>query len=84
MTYVITSACIGEKARECLMVCPVDCIYDAGEHYVVDPSVCIDCGSCKDACPVQAVYRDDELPAGLEHFLGINSAHFLQQNKTGS
>ena len=28
MTYTIIEACIGEKDRSCIDVCPVDCIHD--------------------------------------------------------
>ena len=37
MTYVITEPCIGTKDQSCVEVCPVDCIYDAGDHFMINP-----------------------------------------------
>jgi ferredoxin len=39
----------------------------------IDPQTCIDRGACADACPVEAIYAEDELPGGLERFTGINA-----------
>ncbi|HET9927427.1 MAG TPA: ferredoxin, partial [Rubrobacter sp.] len=47
MTYVITEPCIGTKDQSCVEVCPVDCIYDAGDHFMINPEECIDCGACE-------------------------------------
>lgn len=61
MAFVITAPCILEKAAECLDVCPVDCIVLGEDQYFIDPSLCIDCGACETACPVEAIYHEDEL-----------------------
>lgn len=61
MTFVITSPCIGEKAADCVTVCPVDCIVEGEEQFYIDPSVCIECGACETACPVEAIFHVDEL-----------------------
>jgi formate hydrogenlyase subunit 6/NADH:ubiquinone oxidoreductase subunit I len=34
---MITEACIGTKDQSCVEVCPVDCIYDAGDHFMINP-----------------------------------------------
>ncbi|HEY4684718.1 MAG TPA: ferredoxin family protein, partial [Dehalococcoidia bacterium] len=65
MTYVITEACIGTKDRSCVDVCPVDCIHDEGEIdplLYIDPDECIDCGACEPACPVSAIFAEDDVP----------------------
>ena len=69
MTYVITEACI--QAAMCASVCPVDCIYDAGDHFIINPEECIDCGLCDPECPVDAIYPDYQLPdeTGVPHRL---------------
>jgi NAD-dependent dihydropyrimidine dehydrogenase PreA subunit len=54
MTYVITEPCIGTKDQSCVEVCPVDCIYDAGDQFLINPEECIDCGACEPECPVEA------------------------------
>lgn len=61
MAYVITSACITEKASDCVLVCPVDCIEEGEDQYFIDPDVCIDCGACVAACPVEAIYHEEDL-----------------------
>jgi len=61
MTFVVTEACIKCKLTDCVEVCPVDC------------DECIDCTLCEPECPVEAIYSEDELPAGQEHFLELNT-----------
>ncbi|MDQ0176530.1 4Fe-4S dicluster domain-containing protein [Bacillus chungangensis] len=61
MAFVITSPCIGEKAGDCVTVCPVDCIEEGEDQFYIDPDVCIDCSACEAACPVSAIVLEDEL-----------------------
>ena len=61
MAFVITSPCIGEKAGDCVEVCPVDCIEEGEDQFYIDPEVCIDCAACESACPVSAIVIEDEL-----------------------
>ena len=61
MTYVITEACIKEQAADCVIVCPVDCIELGGDQYLIDPDTCIDCGACVAACPVEAIFHEEDL-----------------------
>ncbi|MBD2862912.1 MULTISPECIES: indolepyruvate ferredoxin oxidoreductase subunit alpha [Paenibacillus] len=69
MTFVITSACIGEKAEDCVDVCPVDCIRDGGDQYYIDPDICISCGACEVNCPVSAIYYIDDVPEEEEAYI---------------
>ena len=34
--------------------CPMQCISQGDDRYVIDESVCIGCGSCAATCPVGA------------------------------
>jgi len=52
MAYVITDKCIACGA--CKDACPVDCIAEADDKYVIDAEQCLDCGSCAGVCPVEA------------------------------
>jgi len=75
MTYVITSPCIDVQDQACVEVCPVDCIhFDEGEDRMlyINPEECIDCGACEPACPVTAIYAEDDTPADQEAFKAIN------------
>ena len=69
VAYVITEACIGTKNTACVGACPVDCIYDAGDHFVINPEECIDCSMCMPECPVEAIYPGDEVPEDMQHYV---------------
>ena len=73
MTFVVTEACIKCKLTDCVEVCPVDCFHEGPNFLVIDPDDCIDCTLCEPECPVEAIFSEDELPAGQEHFLQLNA-----------
>ena len=52
MAYKITDKCISCGA--CAHQCPVGCIEQGDERYVIDPNQCIECGTCAGVCPVEA------------------------------
>ena len=75
MTYVITAPCIDVQDQACVEVCPVDCIhFDEGEDRMlyINPDECIDCGACEPACPVTAIFAEDDVPGDLAAFKAIN------------
>jgi ferredoxin len=82
VAYVITDNCI--KDELCIQACPNDSIhsrsdesgFDAATQMYVDPGECIDCGACLPACTSDAIFPADELPAGKQHFVALNEAHF--------
>src|SRR4028118_714851 len=76
MTYVITEPCIGTKDQSCVEVCPVDCIYDAGDHFMINPEECIDCGACEPECPVEAIFPEDEVPDDQESYIAKAANYF--------
>jgi len=76
MTYVITEPCIGTKDQSCVEVCPVDCIYEAGDQFLINPEECIDCGACEPECPVEAIYPEDEVPDEMEKYTAKNADYF--------
>ena len=78
MAFVITEACIGEKASDCTEVCPVDCIKEGEDQYFIDADTCIDCGACETACPVGAIYYEDDLTEERKVF--IEKAKQFYQN----
>ncbi len=53
MAYLISDACISCGA--CESECPVSCISEGADQYVIDAGECIDCGSCADVCPASAI-----------------------------
>jgi ferredoxin len=40
---------------------------------VIDPNECIDCTLCEPECPANAIFSEEELPKGQEHFLKLNA-----------
>ena len=83
MAYVITDACIGTKDRSCVDVCPVDCIHDDGDvdqMLYIDPDECIDCGACEPACPVSAIFAEDDVPDNLKAYIAINAQWYKDKD----
>ncbi len=75
MTYVITTPCIDVMDQSCVEVCPVDCIhFDEGEDRMlfINPDECIDCGACEPACPVTAIFAEDDVPADQAEYTALN------------
>ncbi len=80
MPYVITSLCTNDGA--CVEVCPVACIHTTpgAPQFYIDPDVCIDCEQCEIVCPVDAIFKDVDIPA--EHAASIEvNAGFFRRHK---
>jgi ferredoxin len=81
VTYIIAEACIGTKDTACVDVCPVDCIhpktdeepFESAEQLYIDPEECIDCGACVPACPVEAIFAEEDVPEQWSDYLEINA-----------
>jgi ferredoxin len=40
---------------------------------VIHPDECIDCALCEPECPANAIFSEDEIPAGMEPFIQLNA-----------
>ena len=82
MTYTITQPCIDVKDQSCVEVCPVDCIHTDPEDRIlyIDPDECIDCGACEPACPVTAIFPEDDVPPEWEAYTEINALWFADKD----
>ncbi|MFF2083377.1 ferredoxin [Nocardia sp. NPDC058176] len=78
MTFVIGAACVDVLDRACVDECPIDCIFEGNRMAYIQPDDCIDCGACEPACPVEAIYFEDDLPAGQEEFIAENARFFAE------
>ena len=83
MTYYITQPCIDTLDQSCVDVCPVDCIHfeeGVDKMLYIDPDECIDCGACEPACPVSAIFAEDDLPEDQQAFGEINVLWFSDRD----
>ena len=84
MAYIITEPCIGTKDSACVDVCPVDCIhprkdesdFDGATQLYIHPDECVDCGACEPACPVEAIFYEDDVPDEWLDYNDANAAFF--------
>jgi ferredoxin len=76
MPYIITSLCTNDGA--CVDVCPVACIHTkpGAPQFYIDPEVCIDCEQCEIVCPVDAIFKDIDIPAEHVDAIEVNAAFF--------
>ena len=80
MTYVVTQPCINEKTKDCMDVCPVDCIYEESDELdrmvFINADECIDCGACESACPVTAIFEESAVPEEWGEYVELNQLWF--------
>lgn len=84
MTYIIAEPCIGTKDTACVDVCPVDCIhprkdeeaFETVEMLYINPDECIDCGACEPACPVQAIFPEEDTPEQWKNYIKLNADYY--------
>jgi len=76
MTYVIGSACVDIVDKSCMQECPADCIYEGDRAMYINPNECVDCGACRLACRVEAIYYETDLPDEEAQYLEDNAAFF--------
>ena len=50
---------------------------DESWRLYIDPAVCIDCGACEPACPVQAIFPEDLVPEKWTQYTKINADYFV-------
>ena len=62
MTYTIAQPCVDVLDRSCVEECPVDFIYEGKRMLYIHPDECVDCGACEPACPVEAIFYEDDVP----------------------
>ena len=84
---MITTPCIDTVDQSCVDVCPVDCIhFEEGIDKIlyIDPDECIDCGACEPACPVSAIYAEDDVPEEEAAYTEINALWFTDKDAARS
>ncbi|MBA3741406.1 ferredoxin [Sporichthya sp.] len=83
MTYVIAEPCVDVLDKSCLEECPVDCIYEGERMLYIHPDECVDCGACEPACPMEAVFYEDDVPGEWSMFSQNGHAFFRDLGSLG-
>jgi ferredoxin len=72
MPYVVCEPCRDCKYTDCVVVCPCECFWQDEAMLYIKPDDCIDCGACEPECPVNAIFRDDAVPAPWKGYVELN------------
>ncbi len=72
MAHIVAEPCFDCKYTDCVVVCPVDCFYEAPKMLYIHPDECIDCEACVPECPVEAIFHEDNLPEEWKKFIDEN------------
>ena len=80
MTFVVTDNCRRCRFTDCVTVCPVDCFHGDDEMLYIDPDECIDCGACEPACPVTAIFAEEDIPEDQMPYLEIDAEWFSDKD----
>ena len=82
MVYVITRLCRDCVDGACVDACPVDCIVEhrppeespsLPRQLFIDPNLCIGCAQCEPACPWEAIFEEDDVPAPFAEDVELNA-----------
>ena len=81
MAYVVTGNCDSCRFTDCVEVCPVNCFYGDGNMLYINPNECIDCDACVPACPVEAIFSLDDVPANQKQSAVMAALAIAQDEK---
>jgi ferredoxin len=73
MTMVVTEPCVGCKHTDYVAVCPCDSFHEGEKMLYIHPDHCIECEACIPECPVEAIYRDTDVPPDFFLFIDLNA-----------
>lgn len=73
MTYVVTQHCVDCKYTDCVTVCPVDAFHEGDRMLYINPDTCVNCDACVPACPVEAIFSEENLPSKFQEYLAMNT-----------
>jgi len=51
----------------------VEAFHEGPNFLVIDPDECIDCDVCVPACPADAIFAGDDVPAEQKAFIELNA-----------
>lgn len=83
MAYVIAEPCVDVMDKSCVDECPVDCIYEGARMMYIHPDECVDCGACEPACPVEAIFFEEDTPDYWTQYVAANAEFFDEMGSPG-
>lgn len=83
MAFVVCEPCQDCKYTDCVVVCPTECFYQDDWQLYIDPDNCIDCAACAPECPVEAIFRDSDVPVPWAHFVELNAVRSKELMASG-
>lgn len=72
MSYIVTQHCVDCKYTDCVAVCPVDAFHEGERMVYINPDTCVNCDACVPACPVEAIFSEENLPSKFQAYTQIN------------
>ena len=82
VAYVIVEPCVDVKDGECAVVCPVECIYEGGRMFYIQPDECLVCAPRVSVCRVESIVDAAEVPAATAAYVDANR-EFIDDAATG-
>ena len=76
MLDVKDKACVGER--------PVGCSCEGERMLYIHPDECEECGTCEPACPVEAIFCEDDVPGQCAQFTAGNASFVDPLGSPGS
>jgi ferredoxin len=58
---------------DCIHPTPDEPDYEQVDQLYIDPEECIDCDACVEACPVDAITSEDQVPEEWQRFIELNA-----------
>jgi NAD-dependent dihydropyrimidine dehydrogenase PreA subunit len=53
--------------------------FETATQLYINPDECIDCAACEPACPVAAIFPEDEVPEKWKSFIKVNYGHYEKE-----
>lgn len=79
MTYIVTRHCVDCKYTDCVTVCPVDAFHEGDRMLYIHPDTCVNCDACVPACPVEAIYAEENLPSEYSSYVELQTAEKCEE-----
>ena len=72
MAHVVCEPCFACKYTDCVAVCPVDAFHEGPRMVYINPDTCVNCDACVPACPIEAIFSEENLPSKFSEWTQVN------------